>query len=311
MSKTNIEWADRTWNPIIGCSHISEGCDNCYAEKMACRLATINATTDNYANVVKLSYNINVDKFMPSGWNAKTHFVKSAIDKPRHWKKPQRIFVCSMGDLFHESVPVEWIENVMEVITDCPQHTFIVLTKRPERMKAWFDNSYITPNLWLGVTVENQEQADKRLPILVSIPNGKKFISIEPMLDEINLNKYYFPYRLIKNVPVDSRTKYIDLLDWVILGGETGTQARPMHPRWVIDIRDQCKKSNTPFFFKGWGEWRPLHELYCNMDKYKNKLWFNHDPEHSSCKIGKKASGRKIFDSDVMKEVEYLEFPNS
>ncbi len=187
-------------------------------------------------------------------WSGNTFLDATGLGKPFHWKKPRRIFVCSMGDLFHESVPFSWIIDLMFVINKCPQHTFQILTKRPERMREFFTecvpNPFFIdagdlPNLWLGVTAENQEQADKRIPVLLDIPAAKRFASIEPMLGPIDLFKEY-------PVGKGSVAKAL-LLNQVILGGETGPGARPMDPAWVTQIRDQCIYANVPFFFKSWG----------------------------------------------------------
>ena len=235
MSK--IEWTNETWNPIIGCSKISAGCQNCYAEKMAHRLFLNPKAPIAYAQVV---YNGN--------WNGRTGFIHSALDKPLQWKKPRKIFVCSMGDLFHESVNFHAIIEVFEIISRCPQHTFQILTKRPERMKEFFEfasNPFANlPNVWLGVTTENQEMANKRIPILMEIPAAKKFISVEPMLEQIDIRHWFVRLHWMHNV---------DPLDWVICGGETGLNARLIQAEWVKSLRDQCLKHDVPFFFKSWG----------------------------------------------------------
>jgi len=248
---TKIEWTNKTWNPIIGCTKVSEGCNNCYAEQFAYRLANMEWKDDrrqlNYCNVIDPD---------TKKWNGKTHFVQEAIYKPLKWEKPRIIFVCSMGDLFHESVPVSWIMQIMDIIEDCPQHTFQILTKRPARMLEYFGSNEktkksgqkILPNLWLGVTTENQKQAETRIPILLNIPAAKRFISCEPLLSDIDLECFSetgCPWEAIED------------LDWVIAGGETGSKARPMHPDWIESLRDQCIEAETPFFFKGWGKWGP------------------------------------------------------
>ncbi len=274
---TKIEWTDETWSPIVGCSKISTGCDHCYAEKMACRLSGMPKTKADYSHVIT-----------DGKWNGKTKLRSKVLEKPFSWKKPRMIFVCSMGDLFHDTVPFNSILEIMYVINKCPQHTFQILTKRPDRMHEfftdWVPNPFILqhgdlPNLWLGVTAENQEQADKRIPVLLDIPAAKRFVSIEPMLGTVSLNQYYFQDRQgnypFKGVPIEGRTKWIDIIDQVIVGGETGPGARPIRHDWVTRIRDQCIESKTPFFFKSWGgknkansmiegkEWKeiPLHAL--------------------------------------------------
>ncbi len=285
---TKIEWCEETWNPIIGCSHVSPGCDNCYAERMAGRLANMQSLT-NYGQVVKWKESEKYSDYPIGTWNGRTHLVESALEKPFHWKKPRTIFVCSMGDLFHESVPFEWIQEVWDVMASNPQHTFLVLTKRPERIlpffrymgsrckDAGFDSvpsqsddmlNYLYPidNVWLGVTAENQQQADKRIPILLQIPAAKRFVSVEPMLGPVDLDTITIP---------------IERLDWVIVGGETGTGARPMHPDWVRSIRDQCVSAGVPFFFKQWGEYLLFEEFDIAMDGM-------------FCKVGKKKAGHLL-----------------
>ena len=266
MSK--IEWTEKTWNPISGCTKISDGCKNCYAEKMANRLKAIG--TKGYEN----------------GFAVTLHPEK--LDEPLKRKKPTMYFVCSMGDLFHEDVNDTFLFQVFFMMLDCPQHTFQILTKRPERMrdflKKWLSvpNKEVLKNVWLGVTAENQEQADKRIPILLDTPAALRFVSVEPMLDEINLDGLglewggsYYGTKCTKcgNAgssgivlgcceddiwcgECGSREHIEDLptLDWVIIGGETGAKARPLQYEWVKDIQEQCKAANVPFFFKKWGK---------------------------------------------------------
>lgn len=241
MSK--IEWTDQTWNPIIGCTKISHGCNNCYAETMAKRLSGIK-TTAYYKNVIfQHPLAVNYGK-----WNGQTHFAESQLKKPLKWKKPRMIFVSSMGDLFHESVSFMDIRKVYDVIRKCPQHTFQILTKRPERMKDFYLEYYgfqNESNIWLGVTAENQELANKRIPILLQIPAKVHFVSVEPMLSAVDLSLWF--YSIFLQLP------YNDIIDWVICGGESGSNARPINPDWVRNLRDQCQELSVPFFFKQWG----------------------------------------------------------
>ena len=254
MSTTKIEWATKVWNPITGCTKVSRGCWNCYAERFAKRLQK-NPKTSKYA----------------MGFDVTFH--EDELTKPMLWKKPERIFVCSMGDLFHENVPFEIIEAVFSVMSDIDRHTFIILTKRPERMydfynwksnRLGFTLPYQTKdNVWIGVTAENQEQADIRIPILLQIPSTKKFVSCEPMLGEIDLWLKYLPkvveHRALENGKMGICWEENKGLNWVIAGGETGPDVRPMHPEWIRSLRDQCISSNVPFFFKGWGNYIPLN----------------------------------------------------
>jgi protein gp37 len=260
---TKIEWTQKTWNPIIGCSKISPGCQNCYAERMARRLACIGVEQYDYV----LSKTIeNKMQFHPNKWNGRTVFVESALEKPLHWKKPSMIFVCSMGDLFHQSVSDEWILSVFNIIKMCSYHTFQVLTKRPERMKEFYrkhwpviskDGNDIPDNLWLGVTAENQEMATKRIPILLSIPAAVRFVSVEPMLATMNLTPY-LPEPDPNIWPYESQAEYIariarddkSKLDWVIVGAETGPGRRLSELEWIVDICMDCEEAGTPVFIK-------------------------------------------------------------
>lgn len=221
MGKTKIEWAEKTWNPVTGCTRISEGCKNCYAERMAKRLrGKFGYPTDDPFRVT-------------------LHY--SRFTEPMKWKKSCLVFVCSMGDLFHPNIPFMFIDYIMSTIYKTDRHQFLILTKRPERMKEYINYKYFSiPNLWLGVSVENQETADWRIPILLQIPAAVRFISCEPLLSPINI------------------TKENKDIDWVICGGESGPNARPMHPDWARSLRDQCQESGVPFFFKQWGNYRPF-----------------------------------------------------
>jgi protein gp37 len=243
---TKIEWCTETWNPIVGCTKISPGCDNCYAEKMATRLAGMaikNVVPDTIGKYVKV--------IKGRKWDGTVAFDEITLTKPLKWKKPRLIFVCSMGDLFHENVKENWIDQVIDVIEHCPQHTFIILTKRPVSMKEYFQDNHfygweIPKNIWLGVTAENQMRANERIPILLSIPAAKRFVSVEPMLTKINLINVY-------QTQDQNEHKQLGYIDWVICGGESGPGARPIDPEWVRFIQVQCKVAEIPFFFKGWG----------------------------------------------------------
>ncbi len=315
---SKILWTDQTWNPIIGCSKVSPGCDNCWAERMAARQAAMACGSLNfmtkgimtdaqkaYTKVAKLWHDPNDERTYWKGWNGKTEFVESPLQKPLHWKKPRMIFVCSMGDLFHESVRFSWIEKVMSVIEECPQHTFQVLTKRPHIMAEYFNGLgkgfelSCLHNLWLGVTAENQEQADIRIPILLQIPAAKRFVFVEPMLGEIKL-----PYYL-----TDYSTGSCTLLDWVICGGESGPGARPIHPDWARGLRDQCKEAGVPFMFKQWGEWGNCTSSVtcrsCDVIDRKRRFEWKCANYKTLCsiKVGKKKAGR------LLDGVEHNEFP--
>ena len=233
---TKIEWCEETWNPVTGCTAVSAGCEHCYAKRMANRLRG------------RYGY--------PQDEPFKVTLHPGRLDKPLHWKKPRHIFVCSMGDLFHRDVPFEFIDRVWTIMLRSPDHTFLVLTKRPERMMEFWEelgcyyDDGVLPNLWLGVSVENQKTADERIPILLQIPAAVRFVSVEPMLGPVDLIDHLPDW----DMPGDS-PEYTTGLDWVICGGESGPGARPMHPDWARQLRDDCVAAGVPFFFKQWGEW--------------------------------------------------------
>ncbi|WDD36151.1 phage Gp37/Gp68 family protein (plasmid) [Nostoc sp. UHCC 0926] len=268
---TNIEWADETINPIVGCSRISPGCQKCYAATAA---ASPRLQQFPQYQVVSI-------------WDGTVEFVKSQLIKPLYWKKPKRIFVCSMADLFHANVPDEWIHQVMAVAALSPQHTFQILTKRPERMKEYFsqqslwvkwyeaakenlwdavnekfgglinlqqdfiDQPFPLPNVWLGASTENQQMAEKRIPILLQIPCSVRFLSCEPLLEEIDLRQGGAIQKLIS----DSYEWELvnEDIQWIVVGGESGPNSRPCHIEWIESIVQQCQKSKTPVFVKQLG----------------------------------------------------------
>jgi protein gp37 len=210
---STIEWTEATWNPVTGCTKISIGCKNCYAERMAHRLQAMGQP--NYV----------------LGFKVKTH--KKVLLLPFRWKKSRRIFVNSMSDLFHEEVPESFIAEVFRTMSLTPHHTFQVLTKRSDNLRRLSQSLTWPANVWMGVTVENSDYL-YRIKDLRSTPAKIKFISFEPLLGAIS--------------KVDLKG-----VDWVIVGGESGPKARPMSPSWVEDIRDQCLEAGVPLFFKQWG----------------------------------------------------------
>ena len=271
---TKIPWTEKTNNPFVGCDKVSLGCQNCYAEKMAMRLCAMGQ--EKYFPVVT-----------PNGWTGKTNFVSSELDKLFQWKKPCMIFMVSMGDLFHEANEIDDIARVVAAMFLNQRHTFQVLTKRPERAlfvlnneEFWFSyhkycnslhDKFIKPleqelyfydeiknewplkNVWLGVTVENQAMADTRIPLLLQIPAVKRFVSIEPMLESVDLTSIkgnawaaYQVLRLITGAGDSDRPA----LDWVIVGAESGPKRRPFNEEWACVIKNQCIRNNVPFFYK-------------------------------------------------------------
>jgi len=297
MAITKIEWCERTWSPITGCSPVSEGCQHCYARRMAQRL--------------KGRYGY------PADDPFRVTFHPERLTQPFIWFKPSHIFVCSMGDLFHEKVSEAAQIFIMNTILGTPQHTYIVLTKRPSIAAIYFIQHPVPSNLWLGVTAENQQRADERIPILLQIPAAVRFVSIEPMLGPIS-----FRWASWKPLSRETSTNHLDglrMLDWIIIGGETGPGARPMHPDWVQTVRDQCQEAGVPFFFKQWGEWIPRlfwphpyssngiksHPPWGTLDIKGN--WFSETTPWNGCqgdesktkeylmvKIGKKRAGRLL-----------------
>ncbi len=375
--RTTIEWTrsddgqpGSTWNPIRGCTRVSEGCRNCYAEVMAARFSDPGQWGHGLAQRVAL----------PGGgtdhrWTGKVELVDTALDLPLRWRRPRRIFVNSTSDLFHENVPDEWIDKVFAVMALAPQHRFQVLTKRPERMQAYFagrranfgrasevlhemphpcsedDHDWAVDQLdgfdatgrlmhqvWLGTSIENQAAAEERVPYLLETPAAVRFVSAEPLLG---------PVRLDRRMMVDDETYWDALcgqrgatvqhlyippektarLDWVICGGESGPGARPMHPDWARSLRDQCQAAGVPFFFKQWGEWAPdTGPLSTSRDpimegKAPCAIWngqgWDHyrdcyePPERTQCRewmyrLGKKRAGR-LLDGREWNEVPNID----
>lgn len=341
---TKIEWTDATWNPITGCSVVSAGCKNCYAMKLA------GTRLQHHPSRAGLT----IDTSNGPVWNGEVRFNEQWLSQPLKWKRPRMIFVCAHGDLFHESVQDEWIDQVFAVMALAPHHTFQVLTKRAERMRAYLQtkdrdesigwdaaqivedsgrgdygianglihgiNGYVSsvspkphtyrwplPNVWLGVSVEHQEAADERIPLLLQTPAAVRWISAEPLLGPVDLRR--FNYNYLDKLPVGVKS-----LDWVVAGGESGLNARPMHPDWAIDLRDQCNAVGVPFLFKQWGEWEIASIENGHHDSFmttNNAHWVHIDGVMTkpSClrpaevgetnpramvKVGKKAAGRTL-----------------
>jgi protein gp37 len=332
---THIEWTDATWNPITGCSVHSAGCTNCYAMKLA---GTRLRDHPSRAGLTRPS------KAGPVWTN------EQWLLDPIRWKRPRRIFVCAHADLFHENVPDAWIDRIFAVMALCPQHQFQVLTKRSARMRdylttcppklrvrAWceaektlgastavesfrragdiMEAGWPLPNVWLGVSVEDQRAADERIPDLLATPAAVRWLSCEPLLGPVDLTRikrfpagvcdkewlnaiegrsWAYPGRLLEPA---SR------IDWVVAGGESGPGARPMHPDWARSLRDQCAAAGVPFLFKQWGEWGPIDawepwdrkpQLARRADgsAMPDEEW--HDDGQRFKMIGKKAAGRLL-----------------
>lgn len=211
--QSSIEWTNWTWNPVTGCTKVSQGCKHCYAERMARRLKAMGSP--RYANGFQLTLH------------------EDLIDLPKRWKSPRLVFVNSMSDLFHDDVPLTFIQRVFEVMAECPQHTFQILTKRSGRLRELSNRLVWTPNIWMGVSVED-ERVLSRVHDLQSTPALVRFLSCEPLIGPLH------------DLPLAD-------IHWVIAGGESGPKSRPMEAEWVRDLRDQCSTAEVPFFFKQWG----------------------------------------------------------
>lgn len=308
---SGIEWTEATWNPVTGCFKVSAGCKNCYAERDWDRLAKNPRATKYFGR-----------KFT----DVKCH--PEILEQPLRWQKPRRIFVNSMSDLFHESVPDEFIAQVFQIMAQSKNHVFQVLTKRPDRMLAFMSKcsnwgGWVThngqavkgaydgdgiivgydewplPNVWLGVSVEDQQTANERIPFLLDTPAAVRWVSMEPLLAPVDLTSVTYERRygtgLINALTGHKRGHLPNtplgigpVIDWVVVGGESGPKARPMHPGWVRSLRDQCIAADVPFFFKQWGEWIETD-----------------DPDLQSfgkmAKVGKKKAGR-ILDGETWSE---------
>jgi protein gp37 len=226
---SKIEWTEATWNPVTGCTKVSPGCDHCYAERIT-------------------------ERFHGKGSFSIVQRDEGKLYLPLKWRKPRRIFVNSMSDLFHDNVPAPFIGRVWRTMAQTPQHTYQILTKRHGRMRAMLSadglrqmvaditDVWPLPNVWLGVSVESQQWAETRVHALLCTPAAVRWLSCEPLLGPVSLDSY------------------VGLLDWVVVGGESGPGARPMHPHWALSLRDQCVAAEVPFFFKQWGEWAPNGE---------------------------------------------------
>ncbi|MFF7954060.1 DUF5131 family protein [Streptomyces griseorubiginosus] len=318
---TGIEWTDCTWNPVTGCTKISEGCDNCYAETFANRWR---GTTGHH---------------FETGFDLTLR--PDRLRLPLTWHKPRRIFLNSMSDLFHQDVPDRYIAQVFAVMALAPQHTFQILTKRHARMRSllsspsfWHQVAHEgrehfigcqqdwlavgamlagdpLPNVWLGVSVENQQWADIRIPALLTTPASIRFLSCEPLLGPVDLERAVIPLGSERGHGLtasyvhtgDCCRRGLHGINWVIVGGESGRNARPMHPQWARDLREQCERAAVPYFFKQWGEFAPEAHGH---DRGATVLIDSHGRTSSDTdtpagpdtvrmrRVGKKAAGRVL-----------------
>ena len=279
--KTAIEWTDATWNPVRGCTRVSEGCRNCYAEGVAARFSGPGQPFHGFADRDRAG----------SKWTGKVALVPTMLDIPLRWKLPRRIFVNSMSDLFHEHLRDDESDQVFAVMAMAPWHIFQVLTKRPDRMRRYMTDPLMMAcvvsainklggagrpvdltfrHVWLGTSAEDQPRADERIPHLLATPAAIRFVSLEPLLGPIDLTRIIYPkfrqrdendpfmaYDALRGHMIGPDDIGLSKLDWVIAGGESGPGARPMQPDWARGLRDQCVAADVPFFFKQWGEWQP------------------------------------------------------
>lgn len=316
-ANTKIEWTDATWNPLTGCSVKSPGCKHCYAMQLAgTRLkhheSRAGLTQDTSAGPV---------------WTGEVRLNSQWLDQPIHWSKPRMIFVCAHSDLFHEIVSDELIDMVFGIMWAClygrngkPGHIFQVLTKRAARMRDYFSTDRREawaraavnygggidpdgiwdqvmgaegphPRIWLGVSVEDQKRADERIPELLATPAAVRWVSAEPLLGPVLIDT------LLCEIPEDEDgAPYLGRVDWVVVGGESGPKARPMHLSWARDLRDQCAEAGVPFLFKQWGEWIPAGQSLSSGGIHTNIREFGYD-EIGRCRLhrmGKKTTGRLL-----------------
>jgi protein gp37 len=263
---SKIEWTDTTWNPTTGCDKVSPGCDNCYACGLAKRLKGMGSAKYQNDGDPRTS---------GPGFGLTVH--PDTVNDPFTWKKPRKVFVNSMSDLFHDDVPNRFIAEVFAVMAATPQHTYQVLTKRHGRMRSLLRDgtfraaveiylanrlrvteaelSWPLPNVWLGVSVEDQKWADIRIPALLDTPAAVRFLSCEPLLGPVDLEQSLASREASRALPDMPLARY--WIDWVIVGGESGPGARPMDPAWARSLRDQCQAGGVPFHFKQWGAFTP------------------------------------------------------
>lgn len=305
--KSKIEWTEATWNPIAGCSLVSEGCRNCYAMRVAERMAGFGQ--EKYRG---LTHRVNGHPV----WTGEIRLDEKALALPLSWRAPRRIFVNSMSDLFHEKVSRRTIAAVFGVMALCGQHTFQILTKRPERFSGLLENldaercvaeafqtigahatcqmshEWPLPNVWLGVSCEDQEAADKRIPPLLEAPAAVRWASCEPLLGPLHLHASWMPaYTGAFRIWGVTSETLGPRLHWVVCGGESGPGARPMHPDWACSLRDQCSANGVPFFFKQWGEWIPVFGQRHGLKIHQH---FEFPDGLVVGRVGKKAAGRLL-----------------
>lgn len=317
---STIEWLNKpgykpaTWNPVIGCDRVSEGCDNCYPIPLA-RIREKNPNPKvaaAFAGVVEHTG----DRL---DWTGQVNLLPDRLDTPLHWRLPRMVFVTSLGDLFHKAAPDEFIAKVFAVMAQTGRHIYVIFTKRHARMRALLssaefielvqreidalcddpDEQHIPeegwplPNVWVGVSVENQQWADIRIPALLETPAAVRCISAEPLLGPIDLAEWLGPRCRASRAQADR-----PFLDWVVTGGESGPGARPMHPDWPRSLRDQCQEAGVAFHFKQWGAWAPTgvkgigHPIPGRA--YVGDPIDEHGHRVEMARVSKKAAGREL-----------------
>lgn len=328
---TNIEWTDESWNPVIGCTKVSAGCENCYAMKRAYQMTRNPKTIPVYGHSESDEAIARCVGLLKYNWTGIVRCLPERLEIPFHWLKPRMVFVNSMSDLFHEKVPFDFIDRIYAVMAANPRHIFQVLTKRPKRMKDYLNDirsdyiyrlgqeiaikklgghpgseiAFPFKNIWHGVSVEDQKSADVRIPLLLDTPSAIRFVSYEPALVPINLRN--IKGRVGWSGPDDTWFDAIHShaptrLDWVIAGGESGTFARPSHPDWFRRVRDDCAACGVPFFFKQWGEWCPPFHIAPGNISSRNQYIFGEHGERVY-RVGKEKSGA------LLDGREHREFP--
>lgn len=298
-----ISWCEETWNPIRGCTRVSDGCRFCYAERQAARFS---GPGQSYEGLVRSTS-------LGPQWTGKIRLVEEHLNDPLRWRKPRRIFVNSMSDLFHPGVPDGFLLRIVEVMLLAPQHTYQVLTKRPDRMRdalmRWAHGGIkITRarHIWFGVSVEDQATADERIPLLLETPAAVRWVSYEPALGPIDFRSWMVFDGDYERAEWNlTRYGASQPLSWIVAGGESGPGARPAHPAWFRQVRDQCGQASIPFHFKQQGDWLHAGQIY-----YDHPLWrytmraddrHNWDDGSVSYRVGKRSVGR-LLDGRVWDE---------
>ena len=309
---TKIEWCDETWNSVIGCTKVSTGCKNCFAIGWAHRHANNPRFGTHFQG-----YNPNpyMGLATPDGknWTNEVRCLDERLEIPLKWKKPRRIFLSSMGDVFHKDVPDEFLHKLFAVMSFCPQHQFMILTKRAERMREYLSRittqqavlfeterwihepieQWPLTNVALGVSVSNQPEADAAIPELLQTPAAMRFVSAEPLLSGIKFKpEWLWGVNHIPAGQVDQGF-FLPPLNLIIAGGETGSGARPSNPKWFRDLRYQCAEAGVPFHFKRWGEWLDITQISLTS-KLKESLLHTFPDGRRVYRAGKKAAGRLL-----------------